>query len=176
MERDCFLAEDRRWSAATRSRCVRCPRAALRCAECGVAHRLGGLLAGLALSRSRVRSKTAAAAAIDTATPTETDTLFSWSGGSELVPPTDGGRKAGDHCSQRVGWVLCQCGVKTTRISGVMRKKKQRFEVVRGVCCSSQWVFPYCAPNESNPPSRDECAPDFKIVDTLRNHKFVLFY
>jgi hypothetical protein len=100
MERDCCLAEDRRWSAATRSRCVRCPRAALRCAECGVAHRLGGLLPGLALSRSRVRSKTAAAAAIDTATPTETDTLSSWSGGSELVPrrlpPTDGGRKAAD--------------------------------------------------------------------------------
>ena len=32
-------------------------------------------------------------------------------------------------------------GVKTTTISRVIRNKKQRLEVVRGVCCSSQWVF-----------------------------------
>eukprot|EP01043_Picozoa_sp_COSAG02_P032244 COSAG02_NODE_2147_length_9663_cov_8.071936_1_plen_34_part_10 len=34
-------------------------------------------------------------------------------------------------------------------MSLVIRKKKQRLEVVRGVHCSSQCVFP--TPNESNP-------------------------
>jgi hypothetical protein len=138
MERDCCLAEDRRWSAATRSRCVRCPRAALRCAECGVAHRLGGLLPGLALSRSRVRSKTAAAAAIDTATPTETDTLSSWSGGSELVPrrlpPTDGGRKAADLWNYSCGSVQvrnCSGVLMCTLLRLQMRNSVPKFEILQ---------------------------------------------
>eukprot|EP01043_Picozoa_sp_COSAG02_P063244 COSAG02_NODE_8914_length_2402_cov_2.934433_1_plen_91_part_00 len=53
--------------------------------------------------------------------------------------------------AHRLGQNSTLRGVKTTTISVLMCKKKQRLEVVRAVLCSSQCISN--TPNESNPPS-----------------------